>query len=145
MAYFLLYLWFLQACPYRYSQPKAAAPTCTETGLTEGSHCSVCGEVIVAQEVVPALGHDFGEWTAVKEPTYFAKGLEERVCSRCGETEQRMTDKIPVPENTDDIICGLCGIEALYDIPYAGSALMLLHRVIHVLISFFCSFQHLTK
>ncbi len=35
----------------------AVAPTCTETGLTEGSHCSVCGEVIVAQEVMPALGH----------------------------------------------------------------------------------------
>ena len=38
----------------------AVAPTCTETGLTEGSHCSVCGEVIKAQEVVPAFGHD---WT----------------------------------------------------------------------------------
>ncbi len=36
---------------------KAVAPTCTETGLTEGSHCETCGEVIVAQEVVAALGH----------------------------------------------------------------------------------------
>ena len=37
----------------------AVAPTCTETGLTEGSHCSVCNEVIVAQQVVAALGHKF--------------------------------------------------------------------------------------
>ena len=33
----------------------AKEPTKTETGLTEGSHCSVCKEVIVAQEVLPVL------------------------------------------------------------------------------------------
>ena len=32
-------------------------PTCTETGMTEGSHCSVCGEVIKPQEVIPKLGY----------------------------------------------------------------------------------------
>ena len=36
---------------------EAIPATCTETGLTEGSHCSVCGEIIVAQEEIPALGH----------------------------------------------------------------------------------------
>ena len=35
----------------------AVAATCTETGLTEGKHCSVCGEVIVAQQTIPASGH----------------------------------------------------------------------------------------
>ena len=39
----------------------AVAPTCTETGLTEGKHCSVCNEVFVAQTVVDALGHDCDE------------------------------------------------------------------------------------
>lgn len=34
----------------------AVAPTCTESGLTEGSHCSVCEEVLIKQEEVPA-GH----------------------------------------------------------------------------------------
>jgi len=38
---------------------EAKAPTCTETGLTEGKHCDVCGEVLVAQETVPATGHTF--------------------------------------------------------------------------------------
>ena len=34
----------------------AVAPSETATGLTEGSHCSVCGTVLVPQNVVPALG-----------------------------------------------------------------------------------------
>ena len=36
---------------------KAVSATCTKTGLTEGSHCSVCGAVIKAQTEVPATGH----------------------------------------------------------------------------------------
>jgi hypothetical protein len=38
----------------------AVAATCTKTGLTEGKHCSVCKEVIEAQNEVPATGHKPG-------------------------------------------------------------------------------------
>ncbi len=45
--------------PHTAAVIPAVAPTCTETGLTEGSRCSVCGEILTAQETVPALGHDY--------------------------------------------------------------------------------------
>ena len=35
----------------------AVDPACNATGLTEGKHCSVCNETIVAQEVVAKLEH----------------------------------------------------------------------------------------
>lgn len=37
----------------------AVAPTYTQPGKTEGSHCDVCGEVILAQEEVPVLVFGF--------------------------------------------------------------------------------------
>lgn len=36
---------------------KAVAATCTEAGLTEGSHCETCGEILLAQQTIPATGH----------------------------------------------------------------------------------------
>lgn len=37
----------------------AKAATCTETGLTAGTHCPLCKEVLTKQETVPALEHDY--------------------------------------------------------------------------------------
>lgn len=40
----------------------AVAPTETTDGLTEGSHCSVCGAVLQAQEVIPMLDPTIDPW-----------------------------------------------------------------------------------
>ena len=61
----------------------AKTPTCTETGLTEGSKCSVCDAIIEEQETVPALGHDIVTDEAVPA-TCTGTGLTEGShCSRC--------------------------------------------------------------
>ena len=65
--------------------------TCTEPGYTGDMVCTRCGELHSKGEEIPALGHDYGDWTTVKEADCFHTGLEERKCGRCGETEQRET------------------------------------------------------
>ena len=40
----------------------AVAPTETTDGLTEGSHCGVCGAVLTAQEVIPMLDPTIDPW-----------------------------------------------------------------------------------
>lgn len=72
----------------------AVEATCTADGLTEGKHCSVCGEVITEQEKIPATGHSFGEWKEVKAPTETATGTAERTCADCGKKETKILDKL---------------------------------------------------
>ena len=68
-----------------YRRLAAVPATCTQPGLTAGSHCSVCHEVIVEQQIVPALGHQ--ERTVTGKPaTYTETGLTDGIyCDRCHE------------------------------------------------------------
>ena len=54
----------------------AVAPTATTEGKTEGSHCSVCGEVIIKQETIPPLD---GESYAITYHPYADDAYLQRV------------------------------------------------------------------
>ena len=63
----------------------AVEASCTEGGLTEGSHCSVCDLVLVAQQSIDPLGHVGGEWTVITPATYNTDGERQSVCTACNE------------------------------------------------------------
>lgn len=89
------------ALGHKEVKDEAVAATCETEGKTEGSHCSVCGEVIKEQTVVGALGHDYGDWVVVKAATYTEEGIEESICRRDSSHKQRRNMpklKIPLSE-----------------------------------------------
>ena len=63
---------------------EAVAPTCTQSGLTEGKHCSVCGEVLEAQKEIAKLGHSYTK--NVVAPTCTEQGYTIYKCKNCGDT-----------------------------------------------------------
>ena len=66
----------------------AVAATCTETGLTEGKKCSVCNEILVKQETVAALGHDWKDAGVANEGAYNCPDEKmNQKCSRCDATQ----------------------------------------------------------
>ncbi|MCI9083356.1 MAG: hypothetical protein HFI70_13965, partial [Lachnospiraceae bacterium] len=71
-------------------------PTETEPGKTEGSHCSVCEEILIAQETIPATGkpgehqHNY-QSEVTKEASCTEAGVKTFVCE-CGE---KYTETIP--------------------------------------------------
>ena len=72
----------------------AVAATCTTSGLTDGSHCERCGTVFTEQKEIPALGHNWGDWTVVKPATVDSEGQEQRVCKNDSKhIEKRKIDK----------------------------------------------------
>ena len=75
---------------------EAVAATCTDKGLTEGSHCADCGATIVKQEEVPALGHDY-QITASTDATCITPGSVTYTCSRCKDTYTK--EGVLNPEN----------------------------------------------
>lgn len=69
---------------------EAKDATCEEDGNIEYWTCTECGkifkdealteEIELEDTVIPALDHEWGEWTVVKEAKCTEKGTEQRVC-----------------------------------------------------------------
>lgn len=82
-----------------------AEPGCEYEGLTNGSHCGVCGVTITAQQIIPAIGHSYEE--------SFDKGdcknysVYTYACNNCGDSYEEIGDFGDHVFSSD--VCSVCG------------------------------------
>lgn len=84
------------------------AATCTETGLTDGLHCSVCKKVLVAQSEIPKTNHEYNaSYKVIKDATCTEKGTIRYYCI-CGKTKD---EELPLAEHeavVDKAVAATC-------------------------------------
>ena len=72
---------------YSWDTVEETPATCTETGLTKGVTCTICGRVIEERKEIPALGHDL---KVVNTATCDTSGHIISTCQREGCTYKTM-------------------------------------------------------
>ncbi len=121
------YMEEIPATGHREVTDPAVEPTETEEGKTEGSHCSVCGKVLRAQEPIPATGGQEGhehvyQSSVTKGAACEEPGLRTYTCT-CGASytegipatgHQEVIDPAVEPTETTEgktegSHCGVCG------------------------------------
>ena len=84
----------IKATGHKAEKIAGKAASCTEDGITEGSKCSVCGEILKKQEVIKATGHKWSAWEVTKEASETEEGSRRRVCEN--DKTHVETEVIPV-------------------------------------------------
>lgn len=81
--------------------------TCTHTGLTDGSKCKWCGEVLQAQKEIPKIDHVYSMWVPNGGGKHFAS------CLYCGNKIDVACEKVQLPIKSTSgaavILCPVCG------------------------------------
>ena len=81
--------------------------TCTSTGLTDGSKCKWCGEVMQAQTEIPKIDHVYSMWVPNGSGKHFAS------CLYCGNKIDAACEKVQLPIKSTSgaavILCPVCG------------------------------------
>lgn len=91
-----------ELAPHTPEVVAGTSPSCTETGLTDGSKCSVCGVTLEEQQVIPALGHDYTDvdpewsWDGLTAATASFKCTREN-CGHVESCDAVLTDEITTP------------------------------------------------
>ena len=81
--------------------------TCTNTGLTDGSKCKWCGEVLKAQTEIPKIDHVYSMWVPNGSGKHYAS------CLYCGNKIDAECQKVQLPIKSTSgaavILCPVCG------------------------------------
>lgn len=109
----------IEATGHKEQAIPAVVPTCTETGLTEGNKCSICGEILLEQKTIEATGHTPAQ--AVKENQTGASNCKESgtcekvvYCLTCNKELNRETVSIVGAHNYENHYCTVCGTNQYY-------------------------------
>ena len=94
---------YVDALGHTEVEDEAVAPTCTKTGLTEGSHCSVCNTVLVEQKTVDKLDHDYSEELICNSTHHYY----ECKCGLRKDEEKHISSGAATA--TQDEVCTVCG------------------------------------
>jgi len=85
------------------------APSCSQTGLSEGTRCSVCNKILTVQEVLQKTEHIP---TVIKgrSPSCVAYGLTDGIgCEKCGEVLLKQEQILKTEHSFSDNKCTVCG------------------------------------
>ena len=85
----------------------AEAASCIKEGKTEGSHCSECGYVIKAQQIIPKTEHTYEE-EITKPSTCTEEGIKTLTCTVCGDEKTESIATIAHTEVTDAAVSASC-------------------------------------
>lgn len=81
---------------------QAVEATCEKEGMTEGSHCSLCNEVLNKQEVINKKEHTFTDWRLNVSPNENTDGSWIRNCDSCKKTETKVLTYAEVIETINN-------------------------------------------
>jgi putative cell wall-binding protein len=87
-------------------------PTCTESGITAGKECSVCGEILTGPEMIPASGHT-EETVPGQGASCTEMGITEgKKCAVCDVILQAQESIPMIPHNWKNEVCTVCGTKS---------------------------------
>lgn len=89
--------------------------TCTEDGITDGKHCSVCNEVLIAQEVAPALGHKISVDAEIPASCTTYGRTKGSHCSRCHLVIEKTVQTEPLGHDVKKYDCSRCSYSKFSD------------------------------
>ena len=117
-------------CVHEPETIAAIAPSCTAQGKTEGSYCSLCGDILLTPETIPALGHtDDGSYGCIapKSCTVCGKQLsaaqghvlsaDGKQCETCGKALNTVlaSSGLSYRKNGNGMTCTITGMGSCLD------------------------------
>ena len=99
----------------------AVAPTCEKDGLTEGKHCSVCGEILTAQKSVSATGsHTYsngecsvcGKLQATSDEYFTFTEQQDGTFGIVAKNVNNLPDTVVIPDSYNGKAVSYVGFEA---------------------------------